>query len=208
MGIEVIRIVRKDRRESCEALLHDELTADELIEIHNAWKPARDAAVARMRSRGAARHELPRHAHWDWAAKATLLRLLATRAFAIKCDDEWQGAMMTSTAGYFARLAPDRGKPLVYVKYLESAPWNLKQLTGAPRFGAIGLRLIEAAVRLSVDEDFRGRIGLHSLPNPETQSFYERCGMTCMGVDPDVEHLPYYEMTRERAILFLTGGNT
>ncbi|MGH7138251.1 MAG: hypothetical protein ACREHD_21065 [Pirellulales bacterium] len=170
-------------------------------------EPVRDEAVAQMKRRGVPRHLFPQHAHWDWAAKADLLRLLATCAFAIECDGEWQGAMMTSTAGHFARLDPDRGKPGVYVKYIESAPWNLAQLNPAPRYGAIGTRLIEAAVRLSVDENFRGRVGLHSLPNPDTQSFYERCGMVCLGVDPDVEHLPYYEMTRERATLFLTGGN-
>lgn len=207
MGVEVITIVRKGKHEPCEARLHDEINADQLIEIHNVWKPARDKAVERMRRGGVPMHQFPQHAHWDWSAKADLLRLLATRAFAIECDDEWQGAMMTSTAGHFARLDPDRGKPLVYVKYLESAPWNLARLVSAPRFGAIGTRLIEAAVRLSVDENFRGRIALRSLPNPDTRSFYNRCGMVCLGEDPQVEHLPYYEMTRDGATQFLTGGN-
>lgn len=186
--------------------LHDEVSADELIAIHEAWKPIRDQTVARLRRRAAPRHEFPQHAHWDWSVKADQLRLLATRVFAIECDEEWQGVIMTSTAGYSARLPPDRGKPLVYVKYVESAPWNLPQFVDAPRFGGIGTRLLEAAVRLSVDEDFRGRVGLHSLPNPATESFYARCGMTRVSIDPQVENLPYYEMTRERATLFLSGG--
>jgi hypothetical protein len=116
-----------------------------------------------------------------------------------------QGLMMVKTAGCAARLPPDGGQPLVYVDYLEVAPWNLRALTNTPRFGGIGVRLIEAAVRLSRDEGFHGRVGLHSLPQAE--AFYrDTCRMVCLGADASYENLPYYELTREKAAAFLSGG--
>ncbi len=55
------------------------------------------------------------------------------------------------------RLPEQEGKALVYVDYVEVAPWNLKPLTNAlgqkPRYNAIGSRLIEAAVLRSKEED-------------------------------------------------------
>ena len=81
-------------------------------------------------------------------------------------------------------------------------PWNLKLLSMAPRYKAAGVRLFEAAVRLSQAEEFRGRVGLHSLPQAE-RFYREVCGMTYVGSDPRVENLPYYEMTQEQAENFL-----
>jgi hypothetical protein len=67
-------------------------------------------------------------------------------------------------------------------------------LTDTPRFGGIGVRLIEAAVRLSIDEGFQGRVGLHSLPQAE--AFYRGpCRMACLGADASYQGLPYYEPT-------------
>ena len=74
-----------------------------------------------------------------------------------------------------------------------------------PRFGGIGIRLIQAAVRLSRDEEMGGRIGLHSLPQAEV--FYrDTCGMTSLGRDPDCDDLLYFEMTCEQVDQFLTRG--
>jgi hypothetical protein len=116
-----------------------------------------------------------------------------------------QGLMMVKTAGSVARLPPDTGKPLVYVDYVEVAPWNLRALTDTPRFGAIGVRLFEAAVRVSTGEGFHGRVGLHSLPQAE--AFYrDTCLMSSLGVDASYQNLPYYELTRDRATQFLSGG--
>jgi hypothetical protein len=108
---------------------------------------------------------------------------------------------MLELAAHSVELVVDRGKPLVYVEYLESAPWNLKDLCDKPRYGAIGTRLIEAAVRLSIEEGFHGRVGLLALPQAEP--FYEQRLMTCVsGVVRG--GLKLYEMTRDNATRFLS----
>jgi hypothetical protein len=113
--------------------------------------------------------------------------------------------MMVNTAAHAARLEPDRGKPLVYIEYLESAPWNVRELTPQPRYGAVGVRLFEAAVHFSSAQGFFGRVGLHSLPQAER--FYQTtCRMTHVGANEAVEGLCYFELTRENAQNFLEGG--
>lgn len=71
-----------------------------------------------------------------------------------------------------------------------------------PRYGLIGSIFVATAVQLSLSEGFKGRIGLHSLPQAE--KFYgERCRMTDLGRDAKKENLRYYEMTAEQASDFL-----
>ncbi|SIT53919.1 conserved hypothetical protein [Mesorhizobium prunaredense] len=61
--------------------------------------------------------------------------------------------------------------------------------------------MIRAAIEVSQEEGFRGRIGLHSLP--QSAGFYERaCGMSDLGIDGTKENLRYFEMTSEHAALF------
>jgi uncharacterized protein YerC len=57
-----------------------------------------------------------------------------------------------------------------------------------------------AAVSMSFDEEFDGRIGLHSLPTVE--KFYrDVCGMTDLGID--ATRLRYFEMTATAARRFI-----
>lgn len=147
---------------------------------------------------------MPEHWHCDWVTKAPKVGTIGIRVFGIERDGEWQGLAMTTTVGYVARLAPDVGQGLVYVKYIESAPWNSKSMTRTPRFSVVGARLIEAVARQSIDAGFDGRVGLHSLPT--AQLFYERLGFVNLGLDAAVENLPYYELTRVAAQTFLKGG--
>lgn len=125
--------------------------------------------------------------------------------------------MKLETVGPFCsgRLPEQAGKSLVYVDYVEVAPWNLKALMLAlgekPLYNAIGSRLIEAAV-LKSKEDCKGRIGLHSLPI--TESFYRNtcrfyrntCRMTPVGRDSAKQNLLWFEYTPEQAENFLTGA--
>ena len=93
----------------------------------------------------------------------------------------------------------------MYVKYIETAPWNLREYLGEEaRFAGVGTSLIIAAIEVSVEEEFRGRIALHSLP--QSERFYEKF-MENLGIDKDVEGLRYFELTEERAREFMKGGN-
>lgn len=191
------------------ARFHENVTAEQIVRAESQWKPHRIAAIEKLISKGLMPPEARRliqHSHWDWAAKAKALRerTLDMRSFGIDVADEWQGLMIVELAAHVAELGEDRGKPLVYIEFLESAPWNLRDICESPRFGLIGMRLVEAVVKLSIAEGFHGRVGLHALPQAEP--FYEkRCLMK--HVEGAVKHgMKYYEMSRENAVKFLGEG--
>src|SRR5262249_3074962 len=108
---------------------------------------------------------------------------------------------------YVARIEEDVGKPLVYVDYLEVAPWNwrIPALGEEGRYKGIGSLFVREAAKLSLEEGFHGRIGLHALPQAE--AFYESaCGMTRLGGDPRKQGLVYFEFSREQAKKFIEKG--
>jgi len=89
----------------------------------------------------------------------------------------------------------------VYVDYIETSPFNVKFLMRAlgktPQFPSVGTRLIEAAVRRSMDEGFKGRVALHSLPGSE-RFYLDVCRMTPLERDPDKHNLLWFEFTPEQ----------
>ncbi len=148
---------------------------------------------------------MPQHPHWNWVAKYRAFSgSLAMKSFAIDCDDMTQGMMWVNVAS-FSRHAATLRNPLVYIEFLESAPWNLPMLNSAPKFKGVGGLMIAAAIHLSKNEEFKGRIGLHALPQAEP--FYaNKCGMTDFGHDPEHHGLRYFEMTSAQAEAFINLG--
>lgn len=127
--------------------------------------------------------------------------------FGLELDDAWQGLMLTRTALHTARLPADRGKPLVYIDFLESAPWNwhLPELGQVGQLQGVGAALFRVAVEQSVSEGFHGRVGLHSLP--QSDGFYrEAMGITAVARDSRKQNLMYFELSREQATELLAGG--
>ena len=187
----------------CDALLRFGLKPIDLVEVEARWGPFRSAAMLRLANPEA----FPEHWHWNWARKAPALRLLVHAGVGIECQGEMQGLMLLTLAGHPARLHPDQGKELVYVDFLESAPWNVKPLVSVPRYRGIGARMMQAAVEISRAQGFSGRIGLHSLP--QSAANYERYGLTPLGPDPAKQHLAYFEWSRHGAATFVEeGGRT
>ena len=193
-----------------EAELFDEVTVEHFIETQQEWRPIVFKAARQLAAHGH-RELIPQHFHWDWAAKAPELGVLANTFYGIRYDNKLQGLMKVEIVGEFCRcrLPEQDGKALVYVDYVEVAPWNLKVLMAGlgekPRFNAIGTRLVEAAVRKSIEEECKGRIGLHSLP--VTEPFYSKiCGMTPVGRDSAKQNLLWLEYTPEQAKRFLGEG--
>ncbi len=204
-----ILILEQKTKKFTEATFHEEVSADQLSEAEAQWKPVRKAAVNRMLHSGKSPteiHTLFQHAHWDWLKKAKALQdgLLAIKCFGIEKAGRWQGLMMLQLAGYCAKLEASRGKPLVYIEFLETAPWNLRDIVDEPMYGLVGTRLIEAAIRLSIIEGFHGRVGLLALPKAE--QFYEkRCRM--VRIEKAGHYgMAWYELTQEGAAAFLKGG--
>ena len=182
------------------AYLVDGVTHDLLTQTELTWAIPRIEGAQRVHAEGG---NLPEHWHWNWANnnKFTKINLLAYRCFGIECDNKMQGLMLVNTINT-SRLQNQKSKPLVYIDYIEVAPWNSKVLTTDPRYRAVGVRLIEAAIRFSLEEGFGGRVGLHSLPQAE--SFYENiCGMTRGEIDLHYHSLCWFEITEVNAKKFL-----
>lgn len=146
------------------------------------------------------------HSHWDWRDKYQWLKEapLAYHMFGIKAESKMQGLLLVQKAGKFCRIDTQKNKDLIYVDFLATAPWNSADTSAKPRFGGIGKIFVRAAIMLSVEEEFKGRIGLHSLRQAET--FYrDFCGMTDLGPDDDYQNLRYFEATPEQSAKFLGG---
>lgn len=187
------------------AVLHAGLRGSDLLLVERVWSAHRASIMARLHGAGVSRSKWPQSLHWDWSHKARELRLLVTSAFGISCTDQWQALMITETAPKVSRSEPDRGRPLVYVSFLEIAPWNwhVAEVQQVPRYRGCGSVLLRAAVQQSLGEEFGGRVGLHALP--QSEAFYRRSGMTSFGADPVYEGLDYFEFEREAAWRFLQG---
>jgi len=205
-----IQIVDWATREPVEAELFDEVTVEHFLETQREWRPVVVDAAKRMVQSGSPRETVPRHFHWDWTSKEADLRMLAYSFFGISARGKLQGLMKLESAGRSSRVLSQKGKPLIYVDYLETAPWNIRNLMQAlgrsPEFGAVGTRLIEGAVRKSLDEGFKGRLALHSLSTSE-RFYLDVCGMTAVGRDAAKQNLLWCEFTPEQAERFLKEGD-
>ena len=105
-------------------------------------------------------------------------------------------------AMFVGRLQLDKG----LVEFVDAAPCNRSDIIRQPpRFSGCGSILIRAAIEFSKLEGYKGRIGLHSLP--QSNSFYaNKIGMTDLGPDPDYQNLRYFEMTPAQAEAFIKEG--
>lgn len=195
-----------DRQEAVDAELVGSISEKNLDDWQQQWLPQLFQSVMNIQRTTTLRPQWPQSHRWDWRAKAEALRqLLAHRGFAVISEGVTQGMMIVDLTTRRCRLAAQEGKDLVYVNFIENAPWNRPELVSLPRFRGVGSVLMRAAVELSVEEEFKGRVGLHSLP--QANSFYANtCCMTDCGPDPGYQGLRYFEMTPEQAEEFISRG--
>ena len=74
----------------------------------------------------------PQSRHWDWRRKVAALQgMLANPGFSIICDGLTQGMMIVDTVRRQCRVESQKGQHLVYVGFVENAPWNRAELLGA-----------------------------------------------------------------------------
>ena len=195
----------KDRRSGqfLEATLIDGITKNDVVAADAQWKPFLQEQIKRMQHEGVPRDKWPQHRHWDWRDKQEVTEgYLAYQMFGIECESQMQGLMLVTTAGHACRITSQIGKPLIYISFLAAAPWNLPSIVSEPRFSLAGSVLLAAAINLSVEEEFAGRIGLHSLPQAD-KWYSKSCGMTDLGIDKEAHNLRYFEMTPQQASEFL-----
>lgn len=196
-----------ERNEAVDAELWDSITEKQLTDWEVEWLPELHSAVQRLHHAGVARQHWPQSRHWNWRKKVNVMQgLLATPGFSVMCGGVTQGMMFVDLSTHRCQLPEQTGKHLVYVEFLENAPWNRKELMfDPPRYRGIGSLLMLAAIELSKAEGFKGRLGLHSLP--QANDWYANsCGMTDLGIDQSKEGLRYFEMTEVQAEAFIAKG--
>ncbi len=178
---------------NCTAEFWDSILERHLRDLEGAW------SNSLRQLRATSSYVRQESSHWNWRAKVDSIRgQLGNKSFAIECENHTQGVMIVSLLSS-CRLPAVKGKPLVYVDYLETAPWNRPSL-GVVRFRGVGTLMLSAAIQLSRKEGFGGRIGLHSLP--QSEEWYSKRGMMNLGPDKRYQNLSYFEMSESQASTF------
>jgi hypothetical protein len=170
-------------------------TDDAWLTYLAAWRAERLAAGGQNPSL--------QHEHWRWREKLEVTaNLLPYLTVSLELGGESQGLILFASDGHFARLEEQKTLPLVYVEFLAAAPWNSRDVMESPQYLGVGTILMRVAVQASIDFEFKGRLGLHSLP--QSEGFYSRLGMTPLGPDSDKENLTYFEFSAENANAFVS----
>jgi GNAT superfamily N-acetyltransferase len=202
MTVEISRIFLLDvaTGKSIEGELRDAIEQPQLDDWQTKWQPALLAVLQELAQKGVPLSEWPQSWHWNWQQKTARVQgLLAFRGFSVVALGETQGLAQVDLTKA-CRESGQHGRPVVYLDYLEVAPWNRPELGTVPRLRGVGSALIAAAIALSEDEGFKGRLGLHSLP--QADAFYRKIGMTDLGLDAGCQNLRYFEMTSSQARAF------
>jgi len=189
-----------------EAQVWDAITDQQINDWETLWAKATAEGMVRLADAGIPRGKWPQSLRWNWQKKAQASQaVLFKPGFCVMCQDQTQGLMYLDLARYRARLPSQYGKHLVYVDFVESAPWNRADLLGGVKYRGVGSILLRAAIEMSRAENFGGRIGLHALPQSE-EWYRTKCGMTDLDLDPGKQNLRYFEMTAQQADAFVAKG--
>lgn len=202
MEKSLVYLQRSGTRDDVEAELWDDISDLHLEQWRSTWMPIIERTISRLKKAGVPREKWPQDLHWEWDKKTDWSRhLLSLQRFSITCGGALQGLMLLNLTKLTARLPAQFGKDLAYVEYVSTAPWNRPEIVGTQQFYGVGRIMIRAAIEISRNEGFRGRIGLHALD--QSSSFYGKiCGMSQFGVDTDYYGLTYFEMTEAQAAAF------
>jgi hypothetical protein len=172
-------------RSDVPAIVHRGCDTNLLYHVESTWMTYRDQLSSAHLLAG---WTAPEHSHWDWRNKSQMISGGGYLLVALESEGECQGLMVISEVPIASKLGSGH---VVYVDFLESAPWNLKSPAQTAQFTGVGTALMAEAVRISWECQLQGVVGLHSLPQAE--GFYSNLGMTKIGRDPDYYDLSYFE---------------
>lgn len=144
-------------------------------------------------------------AHWPWERLPSDYRV-GCRHFSVRADGVCQGLMIVREKEW--TRGRDGGKLCCYIERVCTAPWNRSRVRDAVqcdrrRVTPVGRCLIAAAVQLSVEFGYQGRLAWHSLPRAVND--YERIfgeGLDNLGIDYEFD-LPWLEVGGDAARGFL-----
>jgi hypothetical protein len=183
------------------ALLRSPPTVANVRDHEESWRPFFLRALRMWQREGQLTEHWPHTIGWDWRSLLEKSSSSDFDGFAIIRNGMTQG-LMKLEHDYPVSLSRQSSRRVLYMAYVETAPWNNPRLVVSPSFSAVGSALVAAAVRRSIDLGYGGVIGLHS--HPEAESFYaKKCGLIARGKDPIYDGQQYFEYTEERAHAFL-----
>ena len=109
-------------------------------------------------------------------------------------------ALMFVKDGHVIRCDTARRQPLVYVSFLEVAPWNRSSVP-LRLYPGLGPILLRTACDLSIQRGFGGRVGLHSIASAE--DFYRRLGFRSLDCPSEYNEV-YFELDESGAQALLS----
>jgi len=183
-----------------KAEVYQELDQKNFDDFDQLWQPMLAKRGAEVHSLAEAANANVQDARWDWVGKAKVAAMMmGQETFAVECG-ETQGLMLVNLNG-FGQIEVQKGRELIYIELLATAPWNRHKLVASPRYKGVGRILIATAISLSIDSGFHGRLGLHSLP--QSESWYRNeAKFTDLGLDAP-KRMHYFEVTVDQAKAFL-----
>ena len=128
-----------------------DLDQKNLDDFERLWRPMLKSRRDEFPSWGASAAANAQDSHWDWVEKAeATTRSLQYETFALECSGETQGLMLVDITK-FGRVDGQRGRELVYIEFLATAPWNRPGFVPTPRYKGVGRVLLGTAISLSIE---------------------------------------------------------
>jgi hypothetical protein len=136
--------------------------------------------------------DIPENDSSDWQDKAATAPGDLHQLVGV-ATDEIQGMMMVALVPQPSRKLGREDQPVLYIEYLDIAPWNLPEYAGEhARYRRVGISLLAVAVEMGVVLGCERRLALRSLPN--SRLFYEQVGFERIGFD-ESENLDWFELS-------------
>lgn len=174
-----IKLLRVEDKEVVDAIITG-VTSKHIKDFVKLWQPQLKGSDSE-------------DSEWNWQEKNQRARG-GNELYAVECRGVTQGLMIIEIFEERCKIQSQLRKPLVYVDYIATAPWNRFTIDNPPSYKGVGGNLIDFAVARSHELGYKGRIGLHSLP--DAVPFYKKLkiGLFDCGVDPDhLDKLVYFE---------------
>jgi hypothetical protein len=141
--------------------------------------------------------KIPEHAHWNWIKKVLFAAKegIKDNFFWIQHNNITQGIMLVEQS--ISVFEQNLGEKNIYVHFIEIAPWNFNKDTTRGYYKGVGTNLLMAAIQLSDELGFGGRIALESLP--QSENFYRAKGMVPVEKQGSQSGLQYFELPTQKA---------
>ncbi len=184
-----------------QAELRIDVTLADLATASREWQSFRQQAVVP----GIVGNDLPLDsAYWNWLEKGFRQDADDVQFLSVTCMGKSQGLMSLSRATARCRFPESSSENLLYIHYLETAPWNQPVYAGGNvSYKGVGSALLYAAIERSVQAGCGGALGLHSLP--EAEGYYRNLQFLDGGLDEKHENLRYFELDKLQAAILQEG---